>query len=94
MEKKVNNKASFGRREWNRMEWKWMKRIILEYPSIPLFESFNWGNGKSIPLFESLSGREWNGMGRREHSFLSILLKSQIFIPPEIGRNEMEWNYT
>ena len=26
-------------------------------------------------------------MGRREHSFLSIILKSQIFIPPEIGRN-------
>ena len=25
-------------------------------------------------------------MGRKEHSFLSILLKSQIFIPPKIGR--------
>ena len=27
---------------------------------IPLFESFNRGNGRSIPLFGSLSGREWN----------------------------------
>ena len=45
----------------NGMEWKGMKRIILEYSSIPLFGSFNGGNGKSIPLFESLSGREWNG---------------------------------
>ena len=26
-------------------------------------------------------------MSRREHSFLSILLKPQIFIPFEIGRN-------
>ena len=28
-----------------------------------------------------------NGMSRREHSFLSIPLKPQIFIPSEIGRN-------
>ena len=35
------------------MERKGMKRIILEYSSIPLFGSFNGGNGKSIPLFES-----------------------------------------
>ena len=26
-----------------------------------------------------------NRMGRREHSFISIHLKTQIFIPPEIG---------
>ena len=45
----------------NRMELKGMKRIILEYFSIPLFESFNGGNEKFIPLFESLSGSEWNG---------------------------------
>ena len=56
-----------------------MKRIILEYSSIPLFKSFNGGNRKPILLFESLS--------RREHSFLSIILKPQIFIFPEIGRN-------
>ena len=31
-------------------------------------------------------------MGRREHSFLSIPLKSQIFIPPEIVRNGKEFN--
>ena len=42
------------------MEWKGMKRIILEYSSLPLFESFNGGNRKSISLFGSLSGREWN----------------------------------
>ena len=29
-----------------------------------------------------------NGIGRREHSFLSIPLKPQIFIPP---RNWEEW---
>ena len=32
----------------------------LEYSFLPLFGSFNRGNGKFIPLFESLSGREWN----------------------------------
>ena len=31
-------------------------------------------------------------MGKREHSFLSIPLKPQIFILPEIGMNEREWN--
>ena len=45
----------------NGMKWKGMKRIILEYSSIPLFRSFNGGNRKLIPLFESLSRREWNG---------------------------------
>ena len=40
------------------MKW---KRIILEYSFIPLFESFNGGNGKFIILFGSLSGRELNG---------------------------------
>ena len=39
---------------------KGMKRIILEYSSIILFESFNGKNKKFIILFESLSGREWN----------------------------------
>ena len=47
--------------EGNGMKWKGMKRIILKYSSLPLFESFNKGNGKSILLFESLSEREWNG---------------------------------
>ena len=42
------------------MEWKGMKRIILEYSSIILFESFNGGNEKLILLFESLSGRGRN----------------------------------
>ena len=40
------------------MEWKGMKIIILEYSSLPLFGSFNVGNGKPIPLFGSLSGSE------------------------------------
>jgi hypothetical protein len=43
-------------------------------------------NGKTIPLFGSLS--EGNGM---EHSFLPILSKPQIFIPPKIGKNRREW---
>ena len=45
----------FGRREWNGK-----KGIFLEYSSLLLFGSFNGGNGKSIPLFGSLSGRKWN----------------------------------
>ena len=44
----------------NGIKWKKMKRIILKYSFIPLFGSFNSGNRKSIPLFGSLSGREWN----------------------------------
>ena len=51
-------KAPLGRREWNGMERN--KRIILEYSSLLLFGNFNGGNGKLIPLFGSLSGREWN----------------------------------
>ena len=42
----------------NGIEWKGIKRIILEYFSIPLFESFNVGNEKFISLFRSSSGRE------------------------------------
>ena len=42
------------------MEWKGMKRIILKYSSLLLFWGFNGRNGKTIPLFVSLSGREWN----------------------------------
>ena len=42
------------------MEWNGIKRIILEYSSLPLFGSFNGGNRKLIPLFGSLSRREWN----------------------------------
>ena len=44
----------------NGMKWKRMKKIILEYSSFSLFGSFNGGNGKLIPLFESLNRREWN----------------------------------
>ena len=38
---------------------------------------------------------EWNGIGRREYSFLFISLKSQFFIPPKLGgmgRNEIIFN--
>ena len=59
------------------MELKGMKIIILEYSSLPFFGSFN----------------EKNEMDRREHSFLSIPLKPQIFISPEIGKNKREWNW-
>ena len=45
----------------NEIEQKGMKRIILEYSFIYLFESFNGGTWKFIPLFGSLSGSEWNG---------------------------------
>ena len=54
-------KAPFGRREWNGMEWNWIKGIFLEYSSLLLFGSFNGGNRMSILLFGSLSGRKWNG---------------------------------
>jgi hypothetical protein len=43
------------------------------------------GNGKIIPLFESLSKGN-----RIEHSFFPIPSKLQIFIPPKIGRNRRE----
>ena len=46
----------FGRREWNGMEMN--ENNNLEYSSLPLFGSFNVGNGKPIPLFGSLSGSE------------------------------------
>ena len=63
-----------------------MKRIILEYSSIPLFRSFNGGNGKSIPMFGSLSEREWNGY---EGSLISLYyLKTSNFHSPQ---NWEEW---
>ena len=72
----------------NGMEWKGMKIIILKYSFFPLFESFNGGNRSPFPcLGVEVRGNE---IVRREHSFLSILLKPQIFIPSEIGRNERE----
>jgi len=42
------------------VKWKGIKRIILEYFSLPLFGSFNGENGKPIPLFGNLSEKEWN----------------------------------
>ena len=59
---------------------------------ISLFESFNGGNGKSIALFGRVGG---NGMDRKKHLFLSIYLKSQIFILPKLrrmGGNEIRFN--
>ena len=64
----------------------WEKKIILEYSSIPLFESFNGGNGKSIPSFGSLSGREWNEL---EGTLIPLYsLKTSNFHSP---RNWEEW---
>ena len=37
-----------------------LKKIILGYSFIPLFESFCGGKEKFISLFESLTRREWN----------------------------------
>ena len=58
----INNKLSLRPclGEGNEMKWKGIKRLIVEYSSLPLFGSFNRRNGKSIPLFENLSRREWN----------------------------------
>ena len=56
-----------------------MKKIILEYFSLPLFGSFN----------------GMNEMNRREHSFLFIPLKYQIFISLKLGgmgKNEIRFN--
>ena len=78
------------------MEWKGMERIILEYSSLPLFGSFNGGNGKFIPLFGSFNGRNgkpiplFGSLSGREYSFLSILLKPQIFIPSEWERMQLD----
>ena len=70
----------------NGMEWKWMKRIILEYSSLPLFKSFNGRNRKSILLFGSLSEREWNGY---EGTLIPLYsLKTSNFHSP---RNWEEW---
>ena len=69
-----------------------MKIIILEYYFLFLLGSFNGENGKFLPLFGKVGE---NGIGRKEHSFLSIPLKSQIFIPPKlggVGENEIRFN--
>ena len=58
---RIHTNALSPHLELNEMEWKETKKIILEYSSLPLFRSFNGRNGKFIPLFGSLSEREWNG---------------------------------
>ena len=64
-----------------------MKIIILVYYFLLLLGSFNGENGKFLPLFGKVGE---NGIGRKEHSFLSILLKPQFFIPPEIEKDERD----
>ena len=54
----MESKEGMGKYVENPLEW--MKGILLEYSFLPLFGSFNGENGMSIPLFGSLSGREWN----------------------------------
>ena len=63
-----------------------MKKIILEYSSLPLFGSFNRGNGKFIPLFWSLSGRKWN-----EYEETLIPLYSPITSNFHSPQNWEEW---
>ena len=87
------------------MEWKGMKRIILEYYSLPLFGSFNGGNGKPIPLFGSLrlhleggNGMEWKGIKRIILEYSSLLLFGSFngengkSIPLFGSLSEREWN--
>ena len=73
------------------MERKEMKRIILEYSSIPLFGSFNGGNGKLIPSFGSLrlrlgvhKGTEWNNHKGME--------KNGMYLSKGKKWKRMEWN--
>ena len=54
----------------NGMEWKGIKKIILEYSSILLFESFNGGNGKFISLFWEFKCERIEWVGGNTHSFL------------------------
>ena len=52
-------------------------------------------NSQMKPKWEGIEWVGGNIMGRREHSFLSIPLKPQIFIPPKlrgIGGNEIRFN--
>ena len=46
------------------------KKIILEYSSIPLFRSFNGGNGKFIPLIWEFKWEEMEWVGGNTHSSL------------------------
>ena len=57
-----------------------MKGIFLEYSLLPQFGSFSGGNGRSIPIFWSLSGREWNG--QKETLIPPFSLKSSNFCSP------------
>ena len=64
-----------------------MKRIILEYSSLPLFGSFNGDNGKFIPLFGSLDLvwefrsclGEGNGMEMNEKNNFRIFFPSLVW---------------
>ena len=72
------------------MEWKGMKRIILEYSSLSLFGSFNGGNEKLISLFGSLSGREWN---EQEETLIPLYsFKISNFHSPRIRGNGIRFN--
>ena len=86
----LRNKHTHSSFIWEKgMEWKWMKKIILEYSSLLLFGSFNRGNGKLILLFRSLSRREWNEW---EGTLIPLYsLKTSNFHSP---RNWEEWEGT
>ena len=72
------------------MEWKEMKKIILEYSSLYFFLGVLM-KGIEISLSYLRVYVEGNGMGRRDHSFLSIPSNPQTFIPSKFGRNLRKW---
>ena len=62
----------------NGMEWKRMKRIILEYSSIPLFGSLMEGMKSPFSCLRVYKGRELNGIKWNDHKGMEM--------------NWMEWN--
>ena len=63
-----------------------------------MFGNLNRKDGKIISLFRSLSETvEENRMSRKKYSFISILSKTQIFIPnifeKKIKRQKFVWLY-
>jgi len=79
-----------------------MKRIILEYSFFLLFGSLNEGNRKLIPLFESLNGREWNGLEetfiplyslKTLRFYLGVHKRMELNDHKRMKINRMKWNH-
>ena len=68
------------------MEWKWVKRIVLKYFFILLFESFNGGNGKFISLKSQIFiHSKLGGMRENEIRFNKFFIKTpkiDLYIQP------------